>query len=490
MIGALIAAAFLFGMIFGWAVIPALAVVALILWFAEQFAWPVLLLALLAAALGTVRATDNLVTLEPQTTAFTSQHVLVADAVVDNGRRQSTTIETDDGERLCVGTFARTDIGRGDRLEASFEPISPQNADRGTTAWLTSRGCSWGGELSGITILHQGSGFLRRVDDIRQSITRQFVEWFPGDRGALLAGLVIGDDSMLSREAREEFRETGTLHVVAISGTNLTLLVALLLPLFTFLPRRWMNEVIALMIVWCYVLIGGARPPTFRAGALATAAWGGRMLGRPVDLLTLSIQIAAIQVAIFPENLGGLSFQLSTVAILVVVVTVAGRDHTSFWSVLILAVITTAAVQTALLPLLPPDNRPNILIAVAANVLIAPFITLAFVLGILATLVGWIVPVLGEAIAEVGAIFSGYCLDIVHWLAGAPVPGFGGGPAVPEWLVIAIALGLLAAVSKEFRRWLGDLNAALLMDRSYMAPLIAGIGFGALAGTIALAILM
>ena len=198
---------------------------------------------------------------------------------------------------------------------------------------MASQECSWSGRVSGITIDARGSGLMRRVDDLRQSITRQFVTWVPGDSGALLAGLVIGDESLLSFDARQAFLRTGSLHVVAVSGSNLTLLAAILVLVFGWIPRRWINELLALAMVWVYVLIAGASPPTLRAGMIATAGAGARLLGRPTDYLTLSITIAAIQVAILPHTLSGLSFRLTTVAIIVVVLAAAGRKLNSFWSV-------------------------------------------------------------------------------------------------------------------------------------------------------------
>ncbi len=178
-------------------------------------------------------------------------------------------------------------------------------------------------------------------------------------------------------------------------------------------------------------------------------------------------------------------------AIVVVVVTAAGRKFNTFWSALWLAVMTTAAVQIALLPLLPPDNRPNLVIAVVANTAIAPFITLAFVLGLIAIIVSPVVPPVGEALAIIAGQANRVSLWIIESLAAwkSPLPveiGF----QAPEWLVIMIAFATLAIVSKEFRRFARTSWAALNSSRSYMAPLTLGLGLGLLVGMLAVTVLI
>ena len=145
----------------------------------------------------------------------------------------------------------------------------------------------------------------------------------------------------------DDFQKTGTLHVVAVSGSNLTLLVSLLMVATVRSSRRRLMDMLALLLIWGYVFVGGAGPPTVRAGFLATAAAGARSLGRPADLLTLSMQVAAIQAAIWPATVLGLSYQLSTMAIFGVLIATAGRTFHGALGSLRLVVATTVVVNAS-----------------------------------------------------------------------------------------------------------------------------------------------
>ena len=253
-----------------------------------------------------------------------------------------------------------------------------------------------------ITVLRQGTGVHRTFDDVRSGVARQLVDWVPGDSGALLAGLVVGDDSLMSDETMDAFERTGTLHVVAISGSNLTLLASLLLVASVWSPRRWLTDLAAMGMIWLYVMVGGAGPPTIRAGFLATAGAGARAFGRPTDLLTLSLQVAAIQALIWPSSVLGLSYQLSTVAIFGVLVATTGRSFNGLAGAIWIVVLTTIIVNLVSLPILPATSRPSLLQSLLTNTIIAPLVSLAFVLGLLAIAAGLLVPVAGRALARRG----------------------------------------------------------------------------------------
>ena len=298
----------------------------------------------------------------------------------------------------------------------------------------------------------------------------------------MLAGLVIGDDSLMSDGAMDDFQTTGTLHVVAISGSNLTLLVSLLMVATVKSTRRRLMDSLALLLIWGYVLIGGAGPPTVRAGFLATAAAGARSLGRPADLLTLSVQVAAIQASIWPATVLGLSYQLSTVAIFGVLIATAGRAFHGIGGSLKLILVTTVVVNALLLPILPSSSRPTVLLSLIANTAIAPLVSLAFVLGIVAVLMGWVSPVLGEPVAILAGEINRATIAIVHTVAGwdgLPPPLNWDGSQAPVSLLWLLAAAVAMAVSTEFRRSVGDLRERAQVVTTANADLIFGAGIGA-----------
>jgi ComEC/Rec2-related protein len=482
-IGAAVAGAFLTGFAFGWPLVPLVVGAALIAIVARPNLWIIGGLLVIGVTAGALRSPatrshaleSSWITQERNTGVVTSD-------VIDDGRSQRFRVEYADGRVLCARVNSRVDFGRGDKISADITADPATRISGGYAAFLQARRCDWSGTLESVTLLKSGTGLRREIDQTRHGISSRITQWVPGDPGALLAGLVIGDDSLMSDGAMDDFQTTGTLHVVAISGSNLTLLVSLLMVATVKSTRRRLLDALALVLIWGYVLIGGAGPPTVRAGFLATAAAGARSLGRPADLLTLSVQVAAIQAAIWPATVLGLSYQLSTVAIFGVLIATAGRAFHGIGGSLKLILVTTVVVNALLLPILPSSSRPTVLLSLIANTAIAPLVSLAFVLGIVAVLMGWVSPVLGEPVAILAGEINRATIAIVRTVAGwdgLPPPLDWDGRQAPVSLLWLLAAAVAMAVSTEFRRSVGDLRERAQVVTTANAELIFGAGIGA-----------
>jgi ComEC/Rec2-related protein len=453
--------------------------------------WRVGLLACVLVVLGAWRAPDPL-----DTTLTIGDRddiaVTVVSGVVQTDRYQQFQITGESGGRICAVAFSAVPVGRGDRLivDAEIDPLA--NLGSGLAASLQSKGCVASAVVSDVTLVENGSGLLRRIDQVRSSAASQLETWVPGDRGALLSGLVIGDDARLSDDTAEAFLQTGTFHIVAISGANLTLLIALLAVLTIWLPRPW-SEIAPLLLVWSYVLIGGAGPPTVRAGILATVIVLGRLRGRSIDLLSLTIVVAAVQAALWPHVTLGLSYRLSTVAMLVVVLVALDHAVRGWWRGIALMAVTSLAVNLAVLPLLPEQSRPALVPSVIANVLIAVPVAMAFAIGLSALLIGLISPTLGNALAVIAGEINGVTIAIVNVVARMD--------RWPAWVILdlgrlttpfAICVGVLTVIllSPDCRRGVADLSVRIRDHEATLVPLSAGIVLGLITGLLVVVIMI
>jgi ComEC/Rec2-related protein len=490
MIGALISAGFLAGFGLGWPLIPLLSGAGFLWCFGRQRDWLIASLVVAASIGGAVRGGDSTnYSLSSGWISADRVSGVIASGVVDDGRVQRFRLELGNDRRLCARTFSRIDLGRGDSIDVEIDPDS--SVSKGYSAFLRANRCDWSGTVGAVALTRQGSGPLRAIDQLREESARRLVRWIPGDPGALLAGLVVGDDSMLSDDAMDSFQKTGTLHVVAISGSNLTLLVTILLIASAWSVRRSITEIFALLAIWGYVLVGGASPATIRAGALATASAGARALGRPADLLTLSVQVAALQAALWPATVHGLSYLLSTMAILGVLIATAGRKFDGAWGGLRMVLATTLTVNALLMPILPAESRPAVLLSLIANTLIAPIVSVSFVLGLLSVVLAVVHPALGEPLALLGGELNEAIIWIVSGVAGwdwLPGPLLWSGEQAPPVVIWGIAAAVAAAVSVEFRRYIGDLRDHALHVSDRHALLAVGSGAGSIAATVLIAL--
>jgi competence protein ComEC len=239
----------------------------------------------------------------------------------------------------------------------------------------------------------------------------------PGDAGALMSGLVTGEDGGLSENANDAFVNSGTTHITAISGANFSLLIVLIGVLVTGAARRSLLFVAgASTAIWLYAFMVGLQPSALRAALLATAVLIGRWIGRKPDLLTLTILLAAIQIVFRPQDFATLAFQLSVAAtvalILVFEANLEGANRPWFVS-LCLAVL---AAQLATIPILAWQIGTLTGVGLIANLVVGQLAELAFPIALIGGLAGQVNAALGNAILVPAIALSGGILSYVEWV--------------------------------------------------------------------------
>jgi len=216
-------------------------------------------------------------------------------------------------------------INAGDRLRIFGElyaPKSPQNpgefdyaeylrAHR-TRSQLRAEfpGCA--------SILQPGRTWnLRRwVERIRGHGNRLLSQYVAPERSALAAAVLLGTREQLDPEQKQAFMETGTVHLLAVSGLHLGMLAGSLLWVLRRLPvpRHWAMLSVAALTVF-YMMLTDARPPIVRATILVLVVCGSLFLGRrPLSMNSLAAA-ALIVLAVNPAALFQTGAQLSFLAV-------------------------------------------------------------------------------------------------------------------------------------------------------------------------------
>lgn len=282
----------------------------------------------------------------------------------------------------------------------------------------------------------------RGADAVRASI-RDAVEHRPPAQRGLVPALVVGDDSRLPADLEEDFRTTGLTHLLAVSGTNLTLLVGALLVVARWagVRGRWLQLVGAVGIVG-FVLLARTEPSVVRAaamGAVALLAMGGNGVRRGSRALGVAVTVLLLVHPWFARSPG---FALSVLATAgIIVLAPVWRDAMARrlprW--LAEAIAVPAAAQLACTPVVAALSGQVSLVAVAANLLAAPAVGPATVLGLAAGVVG----LLADPVAGAVGTLAGWCVAWIVLVArrGAAVPT----PAV-DWGTTPLALGVLTVL--------------------------------------------
>lgn len=276
----------------------------------------------------------------------------------------------------------------------------------------------------------------------------------PAEPGGLLPGLVVGDTSRLDQQLVEDFRATGLTHLTAVSGANLAIVAGLVLMLARWCRAR--PKIAALICVLAlagFVVLVRPSPSVLRAAAMAGLALVALALGRPRAVLPSLATGVLVLVVTDPELAVDAGFALSVLATGGLVL-LAPRWSEALqargWPAFVAeAVCVPAAAQAACAPVIAGISGGISLTTVPANLLAAPAVAPATVLGILAAVASPVLPWAAEFTAWVASWPARWLVAIAHRGAAVPdgvLPWPGG---TSGGLVLG---GLIAVLLITFRR--------------------------------------
>ncbi len=161
---------------------------------------------------------------------------------------------------------------------------------------------------------------LLRLRKLRLWAIYHLQDNFDARTAGLLSGVVFGSDRFLDATWAEQFRRSGTFHLLVISGSHFALLAASITWLLRLVTRnRWLTTGVALVAVWGYALLVGLEPPVWRA-AVAVSTWQAtRLVDRKPHPLNVLGACACTLLITQPSNLFAPSFQLTFGAVLALV---------------------------------------------------------------------------------------------------------------------------------------------------------------------------
>ena len=138
------------------------------------------------------------------------------------------------------------------------------------------------------------------------------------DLKAFLIALTLGDRTELDRKVKQSFIQTGSMHVLAVSGLHVGVLYVVLINLLRFKEnsKQWFKAIIILLLVWSYAMICGMGKPVQRASIMLSVLLLSRVLNRQNSSYNALILSGLIILAIEPLALFTVSFQFSFLALL------------------------------------------------------------------------------------------------------------------------------------------------------------------------------
>lgn len=269
----------------------------------------------------------------------------------------------------------------------------------------------------------------------------------PEPHAGLLAGMLFGTKAQLSPELKQALIDTGTIHITALSGMNISILVALTATTLLRVTSRRIASLLTLFIIIGFILFVGISPSVVRAGIMGSLSLLAIVFGRQQRALFFLGLTSLLMVIVHPSYLTDMSFQLSvgaTLGILLfakpsrtlyqayspslphtdqdasVIPHVSNHSKTLIPSFIHDDLKTTCAAQIFTIPLIALYMNQISLISPVANVLIGIVIAPLTILGLAMVALGFVIPPLSSVLSWIVWFFLSYLIAIVEFLAAFP----------------------------------------------------------------------
>ena len=369
------------------------------------------------------------------------------------------------GVLLRTGLFPRYEYGDVLELEARLE-TPPSFPDFDYRDYLARQGIvsltAFPDEVRRIGT-GEGNPALGVVHDLRRKLGEALARALPEPQAALAQGIFLGQRSAIPDDLNEAMNSTGTSHLVAISGYNVSLVAALIIASLAWLVGRRQASIVALIAIAGYTVLTGASPTVVRAAIMGSLFVAATLAGRPGSAGTAIALAGAAMTAWQPLVIEDVSFQLSFAAILgIVYLAPAFQDRAV--SVLrergieageggpaafvVESSALTAAAVFATMPLFALYFDRVSIVTFAANLVLVPAFPLILGSSALTAVAHAAWTPLGQASSWLSWAALTYMIEVARFFADAPlaaidIDGFG------RWHAAASYAGLLA-----FALWL------------------------------------
>jgi competence protein ComEC len=322
------------------------------------------------------------------------------------------------------------------RLRGRLE-TPPQDEDFSYRDYLARQGIRSYMSMAEVTLLPgtSGSPILAAVYALKEQALANVYRLFLDPEASFLAGVLLGVDSGLSSRLQQAFIDTGTAHIIAISGFNIAVIAGVFVLLFSRLlgPRR--GALAAVIGIAFYTILVGAGPSVVRAALMGTLALLAVQIGRRQQGLNTLAFVAAVMAIWNPLILWDVGFQLSFFATLGLILYgeplrsaaenfmvrhFAVSDAQKNASLLSQFVLLTFAAQITTLPIMAYQFQQISLISFIANPFILPAQPAVEILGGLAVVVSLIIYPLGQLAAWIAWPLTAYTIRMVELFDRVP----------------------------------------------------------------------
>lgn len=340
-----------------------------------------------------------------------------------------------------------SDVKYGDEIKifgkiSLPKPIKTDGESFAYDTYLARQGIFYTMTFPSINIVahHRGNVVREYLIGIKNNFLGKVDELFSAPRSGLLAGLLVSGRSSLSKSEQAQFTRAGLIHIVALSGFNVTIIAQGLMMLLIFLPKR-LRLIIGAVGIIAFVTMAGFGATIVRAGIMALLVIAAALVYRAYNVGRALFMAVLCMTLWNPMVIFDVSFQLSCIATFAVIFAVNPAVAKYGPRIKFLPekfkirelMIGTAVIEIFLLPILLSTAGQISLVTIITNLLILPILPIVMGFGFLAMMVGYIHSLLALPIVAISNLMLEYILLITNFFANIPfgVVSF----QIPSWAV-------------------------------------------------------
>jgi len=378
----------------------------------------------------------------------------VADVPVTNefGQTVEITLKSVNGRvddskiKAYANAYPKLSYGQILRFETKVKPY-------GDKQWrLAKDGFVGEATISDYTLSGAETGFLVNIQGWLFAIRNRFNEVIsrslPAAESGLASGLILGEKALITPEVTRQLQISGTTHIIALSGYNITIILGL----FVYFEKKWSRLArlfIPLGFILAFVLMTGGAASLIRAAIMGFMPLLAVYLGRESDSFIAILFSAALMIAINPFlALFDVGFQLSFAALagMIYLAPIIRRLISRLPDFLSGTFSETVGAQLAAMPLLAFYFGSVSLISPLANLVILSLVPLGMLVSFAVGFAG----IIWQGFANFVSIPSYVILHGINWL----IAFFGSLPAASKSVKITNPIWIILTYLALFDLWL------------------------------------
>lgn len=338
-------------------------------------------------------------------------------------------MKTGKGDKILIFSNRFPEFAYGDRVLARGKLEKPKNfGDFDWPSYLAKDDIFLQLYYPKINLLSKGEGnFLKqKLFALKRKYTESLNSLLPEPHSSLMAGITVGEKESMDKELLENFRKTGIIHIVVLSGYNVTIVADNIARFFQMYFSKLMSAFLGLAGIFFFAVLTGLSATVVRASIMAGLVYLARATGRVYEA-TIALLIAGfVMILVNPKILRyDASFQLSFLATIGLIFLAPRLENYFYWLPdkwrIKEYALSTLSAQAMISPFLLQSMGTFSLSALPVNLLILIFIPITMFFGFLAGVIGWFSPLLSLIPSSIAYLLLSYELWIVSVFSKIPL---------------------------------------------------------------------